>query len=61
MLGHSDYATTANIYSRLEKSLYSRLLRHRKRTVTLYQNYGSYLAERVGFEPTSLRGHHDFE
>ena len=32
-----------------EKSLYLRLIEHRKRTVTLYQNYGSSLAEREGF------------
>ena len=35
-----------------KKPLHLRLLRHRKRTVTLYQNYGSSLSEKVGFEPT---------
>jgi len=36
-----------------EKSLYLRLFVHKKRTVTLYQNYGSSLVEVRGVEPLS--------
>ncbi len=38
-------------YSFFENSLYLRLFEHRKRTVTLYQNYGSSLVEATGLEP----------
>jgi len=39
-----------------EKSLYLRLIEHRKRTVTLYQNYGSSLELTPNFNTMILSG-----
>ena len=49
-----DYFFTQNALSGFE----SHLFMHKKR-IPLQVSF--FVAERVGFEPTSLRGHHDFE
>ena len=46
----NTYKCTTELFF-FEKLLYLRLLEHRKRTVTLYQNYGSFLVQRVMLNP----------